>query len=68
MKLVLCRHQEETSASVYLVFNTDFRKATMTQANSLGAQSMHGLMKTFDNDVDVINDDSSVSSRHNSWH
>lgn len=40
----------------------------MTQANSLGAQSMRGLMKTFDNDVDVINDDSSVSSRHNSWH
>lgn len=34
----------------------------------LGAQSMHGLMKTFDNDVDVINDDSSVSSRHNPWH
>lgn len=40
----------------------------MIQVNALGVQSMQELMKTFDNDVDVMNDGSSVSSGNNPWH
>lgn len=39
-----------------------------TPVNFLGAPSKHGLMETFNKDVDVTNDDKLVSPGHNPWH
>lgn len=51
-----------------LSFPQNSERPLLTPINSLGAPSKHGLMETFNKDVDVTNDDKLVSRGHSPWH
>ena len=51
-----------------LSFPQNSGRPLLTPVNSLRAPSKHGLMETFNKDVDVTNDDKPVTRGHNPWH